>query len=198
MFYRERRFISFAECTSSVGLDLPFAAFLRNLGSKAAHSTHGRMERIASDGSGEEGLWKRPTEEATLDNFQDHWTDMVDVYTKCQMTHPKKDRLTAITGMMKSITDRTEQHFVHGLIASRLPMELLWYQWVRCDGDESIRHVSIGHAIRCPTWSRVSVQSFIQPFWAHRVLQLQRRVSWQVEIETILGDLDQNLTSRVT
>jgi len=126
MLYWECLSTRFAEHTQDRDLDLPFATVMWKFGSRGAQSAPGRIERIVASASEKEDLWKPPIDERSLGKFQERWADMIEFYTKCEMTYPEKDRLVAITGMMRSITERTGQHFVHGLIVSHLPTVLPW------------------------------------------------------------------------
>lgn len=127
-----------------------------------------------------------PNVESDTEKFEERWADMVEYYTKCEMTHPSQDRLVAISGMMSSISERTRQVFVHGLLKSRLATELLWLQWVDCHGDDAKQPKRTGTETNAPTWSWGSVIGRISPFWARRLISVQRRQPWLIELDASL------------
>lgn len=190
MIYWECRKARRTEDLPDKQLDLPFAAVLRKFRSRTDSSVNGVIDGVQS--AADEDLFHAPENEMDMAKFEERWADLVEFYTAREMTYPQNDRITALSGMMSSITAETGQRFVHGLLVSQLVTELLWWQWCDCNGDVTKLPVRTARRVNAPTWSWGSTTGRISPFRSSRYLQLNRREPWRVEATCAISCTEQN------
>lgn len=189
MVYWECRKVRRAEHHPYKDLGLPYDANLRKLGTRAETSTKtGSIDTITEGSAGEQDLWYSPRTEADVEAYQDRWADLVEYYTSCALRYPTKDRMAAFAGIIDSVLSEARQELVHGLLVSRLTTELLWWQWVDCNGDLEKTPERTGPRVNAPTWSWGSVTGRIQPIWSRRYFGVERRLAWKIEVEASLDE----------
>ena len=173
MVYWECRKMRRAENHPNDDIELSFSSSLRKLGPTIAILPNSAQKEFIS----------RNVATKEMNPAQGHWADIVEHYTACGMTYPNRDRLIAIAGIMSSISARTHEHFVHGLLASRLATELLWWQWVDANGDDERVPVRTSPGVNAPTWSWASVAGRIQPLCCRRYLNVEHGKAWEIEMK---------------
>lgn len=61
-----------------------------------------------------------------IEAITDNWLSVVAIYTICEITY-EKDRLVALSGLARLISQQTRDGYLAGLWKSRLFQQLTWY-----------------------------------------------------------------------
>jgi Heterokaryon incompatibility protein (HET) len=170
MIYWECRQSQHSELRPEEELSLPFGAILQKFGS------------VAADRSAD--LCRPPQSENEMKILQERWGDLVTIYTSRRLTY-SSDRLVAIDGMIRLISERAGVRFIFGLLLPRLTTELLWWQWTDY-GQQCKRLPAVA-----PTWSWGGVQGRVEPFASHRYFEAEAR-PWKI---TARAEIIENSTS---
>lgn len=89
-----------------------------------------------------------------------HWSDMVKVYTKRNLTYAT-DRLPAFGGIAKRFQAKTQFTYTAGLWKELLPEALIWRKWPTSTPPEGYR---IPDDYIAPSWSWASVRGHVTNF----------------------------------
>ncbi|KAF2181057.1 HET-domain-containing protein [Zopfia rhizophila CBS 207.26] len=100
-----------------------------------------------------------------------NWLDLIQTYSRCQLTRPNEDKFAAIEGLadwMAILSDSRE--YVAGFFPHELPQSLLWCiprDWIPKERPKT------SDVYRAPTWSWASADVEVEPFETY-----VRRYSW--------------------
>lgn len=81
------------------------------------------------------------------------WSDIVELYTRAQLSQPDKDMLVALSGLAKRAHDPSE--YCAGLWASQFPHNLLWYFNEDGQGKRAL-------TLQAPSWSWASADEEVR------------------------------------
>jgi hypothetical protein len=79
------------------------------------------------------------------------WQEMLNEYTRCDLSFPDKDIFVAISGIAEKFGKHFDHQYVAGLFRQHLPFDLLWQN----KGERS-------EIYRAPTWSWASIDGGVQ------------------------------------
>ena len=107
-------------------------------------------------------LHEVPVNALTSSQMHRAWNDIVQHYTKCNLTI-SKDKLVAISGVVKRLQPLFKTDYLAGLWRDDLPEQLLWH--VDSYYDETKRFLAGEERpkYRAPSWSWASVEAPIVP-----------------------------------
>ena len=64
--------------------------------------------------------------ELSRSEADEYWRDIVDIYSRCALSFPDKDKLLAVEGVMRQISRFLNSSVHHGFIQAMLPEALCW------------------------------------------------------------------------
>ncbi|KAF4537815.1 Heterokaryon incompatibility protein [Lasiodiplodia theobromae] len=131
---------------------------------------HCTRSEMAQDGS------SRGTTKLTLagreangdSSLETIWWEIVDQYTNCELTHPGKDKLVAISGLAKKLRNHHPDQYLAGLWKSRLITDLCWATFE----PSTIRPSEY----RAPSWSWASIDSPVEMMGSSSVRKTGRAI----------------------